>query len=47
LLRQYMTGNLHQESEHLRQLVTYLTYCDIPSPSKIAPLLEGVWLYMQ
>jgi hypothetical protein len=47
LLHQYMTGNLYQNSERQRQLVTYLTYYDIPSPSKFAPLLEGMYLYAQ
>lgn len=47
LLRQYMTDNLHRNSENLRHLVTYLTYCDIPSPSKLASLLEGAFLLMQ
>jgi len=42
LLRQYMTGTLYRNSEHQRQLVTYLTYYDIPSPSKFAALLEGM-----
>ncbi|XP_069677644.1 anaphase-promoting complex subunit 1 isoform X2 [Periplaneta americana] len=40
-LQQYLSANPQRNSTHLRQLVTYLTYCDIPSPAKIAPLLKG------